>query len=391
MIMIGRVIRFSRTKGYGFIQDVETSQDVFVHASDLELALERSFLEVGELVECEVQESDRGPKAHCVKLANSPARVTGVVEAFDRGFGRVLLSDSDLTVHVHHSELLGPGYKSLEEGDPVEFEIEDGERGQYAARVVRLDVRLPLEKFANLGDFDAKITTLKDLAQKESWEYRSTSGQNPVLWSFLHYTFARTLEQGKIAEAEDDAGKDISCFNTGLVTDLQEEIFGLFAANTSNTDQKWFLLGFFKRSDRRMSFFAQTPELATYFENSTELVYDWKRELIVDYDHVIRDNGDRFPHNLGEQPRVARAALEAAIQAAKRRVKRNYKTAVPQFYRGRVQLLLPLCIASPAQADLAIVVERDHEVYRASTVLTLDMAYNNARLLAKPDREWLDP
>jgi hypothetical protein len=38
-------------------------------------------------------------------------------------------------------------------------------------------------------------------------------------------------------------------------------------------------------------------------------------------------------------------------------------------------------------------VEKNKEktAYLSSTVLTLDQAYNNARLLARPDREWLEP
>jgi len=40
------------------------------------------------------------------------------------------------------------------------------------------------------------------------------------------------------------------------------------------------------------------------------------------------------------------------------------------------------------RADLALVVEKDadRKAYRGNTVLTLDMAYSNARLLARPDR-----
>ncbi|MCZ2075766.1 MAG: DUF3825 domain-containing protein [Bryobacterales bacterium] len=38
-----------------------------------------------------------------------------------------------------------------------------------------------------------------------------------------------------------------------------------------------------------------------------------------------------------------------------------------------------------------MVVERHQTFYRASTCLTLDMAYNNARQLTKPDRDWLQP
>lgn len=83
--------------------------------------------------------------------------------------------------------------------------------------------------------------------------------------------------------------------------------------------------------------------------------------------------------------------LRGAIENARERVRRNYKAAVPQYYQGRVQLLLPLCLAAPGSADLALVVERLEGFYRGSTCLTLDMAYNNARQLARPDRDWLQP
>jgi hypothetical protein len=48
-------------------------------------------------------------------------------------------------------------------------------------------------------------------------------------------------------------------------------------------------------------------------------------------------------------------------------------------------------MTSKIDADLALVVNRDENSYVAHTVLTLDQAFNNARLLAKPDREWLTP
>ena len=83
--------------------------------------------------------------------------------------------------------------------------------------------------------------------------------------------------------------------------------------------------------------------------------------------------------------------LQGAVDNARQRVRRSYKTAIPQFYKGQVQLLLPLCFGSPQAADLALVVERHQTFYRSSTCLTLDMAYNNARQLARPDRDWLQP
>ena len=71
----------------------------------------------------------------------------------------------------------------------------------------------------------------------------------------------------------------------------------------------------------------------------------------------------------------------------------NYKTAVPQYYRGRIQLLIPICLVSESTPDLALVVSKNDAgtQYLGHTCLTLDMAYNNARLIARPDSAWLKP
>ncbi|MCI0448617.1 MAG: DUF3825 domain-containing protein [Chlorobi bacterium] len=73
----------------------------------------------------------------------------------------------------------------------------------------------------------------------------------------------------------------------------------------------------------------------------------------------------------------------------RRKIKMNYKTAIPQYFEGRIQLLLPLCFSAPQTADLAVVANKAGNFYTARTCLTLEMAYNNARLIAKPDQEWL--
>jgi hypothetical protein len=85
--------------------------------------------------------------------------------------------------------------------------------------------------------------------------------------------------------------------------------------------------------------------------------------------------------------------LRMAIERALERIKWNYKTAVPQYFfsQHRMQLLLPLCIEDPRRVDLAIAVERDGGAYVGRTILELDWAYNNARLIARPDSDWLTP
>ncbi len=150
--------------------------------------------------------------------------------------------------------------------------------------------------------------------------------------------------------------------------------------------------GWRKESDRELLNFSVLPDTANYFDNPTELIYDTRCDLRVNYDHIIQDNLLRFPTSMQSMDTYQLGnLLQGTINDAKKRVKRNYKTAIPQYYNGKLQLLLPLCLQSKGIADLALVVEKENSIYRASTILTLDMAINNARLIAKPDDEWLRP
>ena len=55
----------------------------------------------------------------------------------EKGFGFIEVDGKD-NVFVHFSAIQGEGFKSLEEGQEVEFEIVDGNRGPQAANVVKL-------------------------------------------------------------------------------------------------------------------------------------------------------------------------------------------------------------------------------------------------------------
>ena len=141
-----------------------------------------------------------------------------------------------------------------------------------------------------------------------------------------------------------------------------------------------------------MTKFALIPEMTHYFDDPSVLVFDHKKEFLANIEHIISDNKERFPEPYRSMPdHTLNILLKGAIDSAKERVRRNYKTAIPHYYNNRIQLLLPLCFAEPNKADLAIVVENMGSAYRAATCLTLDMAYNNARQLVRPDTDWLIP
>lgn len=54
-----------------------------------------------------------------------------------KGYG-FITPENGKDVFVHHSVIQGEGYKSLEEGQEVEFEIEKGPKGEQAKNVVKL-------------------------------------------------------------------------------------------------------------------------------------------------------------------------------------------------------------------------------------------------------------
>ncbi len=67
-------------------------------------------------------------------------REVGTVKWFNdqKGFGFIARTDGAKVVFVHHSAILGTGYKSLKEGERVEFEVEEGQKGPTAVNVQRL-------------------------------------------------------------------------------------------------------------------------------------------------------------------------------------------------------------------------------------------------------------
>ena len=68
-----------------------------------------------------------------------PDRKTGVVKWFnaDKGYGFIRQEDGP-DVFVHYSAIQGAGFRSLEEGERVEFEITEGQKGKQASNVIRV-------------------------------------------------------------------------------------------------------------------------------------------------------------------------------------------------------------------------------------------------------------
>jgi hypothetical protein len=290
--------------------------------------------------------------------------------------------------------------------------------------------------WAYLGYVPNVLAELRGLALEERWEFgnapRDPDRPLPILHSYLLHTFRRLVLESKVIVNEKAS---VAAFNTGLVDRRYETIYALFASK-DDPRQPWQLAGFCiagegSNGQNLVRHFNPLPPPAHYFDTPTDLLYDTrvgKPEL--DWSHIVIDNIARYPTEFIEDHCPVGFSLEAnpeastdqgeryyrelarAIEADNRtyrrimnrmkdavdlsikRVSWNFKTAIPQYYPRvrKLQLLLPVCLVSDEQVDLALAVEKtDSGSYLGHTVLPLDWAYRNARLICRPDSDWLAP
>ncbi len=273
----------------------------------------------------------------------------------------------------------------------------------------------------------AKIKELAELALPEFWGPRYC-----YLVNYLKYTFAKLMCEKKIMYSSDG---EFAAMNTGLVNRLYLPIYALFKKNTLDyVDQEWFLVkftvegsGFAGKTLSRL--FDPLPQCARYIREVSDVVFDTNKRLSVDYEHIIVDRVDRLPVTMIEENcpagfdilrldassvaerenayadlkeaiiadqkcfRQLRKRLDEAIDLALSKTQWNYKTALPCYYppEDKVTFLLPLSLVDEERVDNALVVSKSSETgnYQAETILSLSMAYMDARLIARPDSYWL--
>ncbi len=293
-----------------------------------------------------------------------------------------------------------------------------------------------LERFAYMGSWPAFLQKLSELALPERWDYGQETGKYAILRSYITYTFARLYREKKICIAEDES---FAAFNTGLVTRNYEDIYACFEPNGDNTSA-WRFADFCVAARRGLgkqlvNLFNPLPKTATYFQRKEDLLYDLDRPLLSDYEHIIVENVHRLPlefleeqcYNAPEAKEILdelkacqdfeeREALynqlrellsdddrlynrlknrvEDAIELARKMVRWNFKTALPSYYptADSMSLMLPLFLCSDNRVDNVLVVElTDSGNYQGQTILTPKQAYLDARLVCRPDSDWLTP
>lgn len=247
-------------------------------------------------------------------------------------------------------------------------------------------------------DWETPYDRLAMMVMSEPWTFQSTPSSSsyriqrlPILTNYLNYTFRRCQEQGRIARSGDG---DYLCFNTGLQTPHERDVYAVFTKNSRPNAQDWFHIGWFDSySTKLQPFGGELPKHPTYIDDPADVIYDPSFKIELNYDHIVEDNKERLPEVLQGNVKVARHTLNSAVDSIEGRLERNYKIAVPSWHKGHLTLMVPLYLTSDSAPDVVLTLDKDKEskVYRGRTILTLDMAYVNARLIIRPDSQWLTP
>lgn len=279
---------------------------------------------------------------------------------------------------------------------------------EYKSLVSRYKDQDPKEIFAHFpyngtaGEtWEKPFEVLAHMAKDEDWcfhrnefitQYRH---QNyPILTNYLNFTFLRLQDENKILLSEDG---DKACFNTGLQTRRGKDIYATFFRNRQAAElgfPEWTLYAFVDSYSEKLEPFYPLPDLASYISDVNDLVFNTSYKIEPNLEHFLTHNENRLPEALQGNIRMAENTINGELQSLKKRIRRNYKIAIPHWYEGKIQLLLPLVLTNDEGiADLALVVERDDKrrIYRGKTILTMDMAYVDARLITKPADAWLNP
>lgn len=293
--------------------------------------------------------------------------------------------------------------------------------------------------------FSDSLKQLAKLALPENWSLQEEQDDKDytIINSYLKHTFAKLYDSGLVFFSK---GNHYAVFNTGLVNRNYKYIYALLEKQQDLKSPYRFLYfvipGIGIEGRLLSENFEKLPMPARYFTDISDVSYVLQPDRNPDeqlpelqLDHYFSDHPERFPldflidgcrksgellglltKDLSDMDKIEQrkywekigegilsdsdvyddleASLRNAVRKAVMRVSWNYKTAIPVYFPSwkKMSILLPLSFSSDGLADVALVVERNQlsKSYLAPTILDLPTAYSNARLVCKPESDWLN-
>jgi hypothetical protein len=334
-------------------------------------------------------------------------------------------------------------YNLLNEFRFINVERQYADDGVHFKPYVRIIPGYSLRMWAYLGYYPDVLNKLKTMALPEQWYYGTKEpkdGWYPILDSYLRYTFYYLQKIKKVRETDQYA-----LFNTGLVNKNYYDIYALFDKNKAQGPQNWHFKDFCVEGEGQVSQIltqnfkkdrtGNYGERPHYFNKWEDTSYSSKGKPFPDlfWDHILIGNYNRLPKEfqdkyypanmkevLNEERKNSRgdelfkrmrefidkqkdysyeeckAKLKDSVERAIKQTDLNFRTVLPMYYPqdDLISLLFPLSLGGnpdEPEPDVGLVVRKEEPSgnYFGVTILTLDMAYSNARLVARPESYWL--
>ncbi|MFD0796274.1 DUF3825 domain-containing protein [Maribacter chungangensis] len=256
------------------------------------------------------------------------------------------------------------------------------------------------------------IEELATTAIPEKWTYgtHSSTIPHPILKSYLEYIFIRLTKEDGGKKILIDDNKNYALFNSGLLNIYFKPIYivvqikkgsnGIYYANPIILKKRTTLAEISFTINGNPISNKIMPEPAQFYNSVNEIVFKPEPEFYDPDDeklrHIVQERKNRFPDNYQERSTTELAViLDTAIKCSYELSKRNYKLVVPQYrpQEDKIQYLMPIYLGATFNKlpDFALVLDHDSGYYKPETILELEDAYQNARLIAKPDNFWLNP
>lgn len=237
----------------------------------------------------------------------------------------------------------------------------------------------------------------------------------PILRSYIIHVLKKikTDEPAKLAL---NKKMDMALFNTNLFDDKFNEIYIAGHLDGDCIKDPYIVADIVRLRDKGFTIekhhierTVPLVEAPTFYEDIEDIVYqkNWAIKQGDDLEHVVERCKDRIETDVYKAiPTQAWSMLlKNAISFAMKVAKSNYKFIVPQYRfvdeadawekekGNRAQLLMPIYLkcdmSQQPDGVLILDIEKESKTYCPKTILTLDMVYQNARLIAKPSEEWL--
>ena len=299
-------------------------------------------------------------------------------------------------------------------------------------------VNIHLTSFARLSeeDLNQSVYELATLADDEPWYFGSTPPEDfphPILRNYVRHMFTRLQHEAKVVSSQDG---QFYTFHTNLYDKLRRPIYALMTQRPREEEDTHsrpalkleFCVPGEDAGKNLVGQFDALPAAANFMTTPHRFFYYWEAGApTVNWKHVIEHNMNRLPQvflrqylptfgflntasmgkvEIGEYKarfseflgadasayREIVGRLEKALELTVLRIQQNYKVAVPTYFAShdRIDLMLPLSLLREDSTDCVIVVKRERSGnYSGNTILTMEQAYNNARLIYRPVQRWL--